>query len=88
MLAHMTRGRLWLLAAGCAFVGLALLPIIFGETRRVVGSVCTRCGVTQYHVYRVLWGVWLPTGTAASGGRPDCAHEIRRVGRGTDLLRP
>lgn len=84
----MTTGQKWLLAGGLAFLGLAALPIAFGETQRELSSVCTRCGVSQYLVYRALWGVRLPTGISTAGGRPDCAHEIRSVGRGIELLRP
>lgn len=87
----MTRGQRWLLAGGLAFIGLFLIPIIFGETRREISSVCTRCGVTQYDMYRVLTvfgqNIWMPTGTSSSGGRPGCAHEIRKIGKGSgDLL--
>lgn len=87
----MSRAQKWLLAAGLAFIGLGLIPIIFGETRRELNTVCSRCGVTQYDVYRVLTvfgqDLWMPTGTSTSGGRPGCSHEIRKVGKGSgDLL--
>ena len=82
---RLSRGQWGLIAAGAVFIGLFLVPMLFGTVEREMRSQCVRCGIAQYDVYLVvtIFGrrIRFPIGTDTAGAaRNDCAHDLRRMG--------